>query len=108
MNDLKKRIMRRVYAIWLAKKALPVFIIELPLLILFVAKIKEMVFWAKVLENASGAAANFASLAQFVISTVSTKLAVDAILIGVLAVAMFMIRDLFAASRGLIMMLNNK
>lgn len=100
--------MRRVYAIWLAKKALPVFIIELPLFILFVAKIREMVFWAKVLENASNAAANLASLTQFIVSTVSTRLAVDAILIAVLAVAIFMMRDLFSASRGVIMMINNK
>lgn len=100
--------MRRVYAIWLAKKALPVFIIELPLLILFIAKIREMVFWTKVLENASNAAANMSSLTQFVVSTVSTSLSVDLVLIGVSLVAIFMMRDLFAASRGVVMMINNK
>lgn len=99
--------MRRVYAIWLAKKAFPVFIIELPLLILFIAKIREMVFWTKVFENASNAAANMSSLTQFIVSTVSTKLYVDAILLGVFLVAIFMLRDLFATSRGVAIIISN-
>ena len=108
IDNLKKRVMRRIYTIWLAKKALPVFIIELPLLILFVAKIREVVFWTKVLENAASAAANISSLAQFIVSTVSTRLYVDAVIIAVALVAFIMIRDLFAASKGVLMIINNK
>lgn len=108
MSNLRKRVMRRVYTIWFAKKTLPIFLIELPLFILFIAKIREMVFWTKVLENAANAAANMSSLTQFIVSTASTRLSVDAILVAVLLVAIFMMRDLFAASRGVVMMINSK
>ncbi len=50
--QLTKRIMRRVYAIWFVKKAAPVLILEIPvLLIIAFHETAQEFFVAKIIEN---------------------------------------------------------
>src|SRR3990167_9499570 len=57
-NLLRKRIMRRVYFIWFAKKAAPYFLIESALFASFLYLIGHYVFVSKVLQYASQILAN--------------------------------------------------
>jgi hypothetical protein len=91
--------MRRVYAIWFLRKSAPILFIEIPLLVLFVAKIRELIFWQRVWENASQAAVNIHSFSQFVFSALAHRASATTILLGLAVVFAFIIRDVFSATK---------
>jgi hypothetical protein len=82
-NDLKKRIMRRVYAIWFVKRIAPALFLQMPLLLLIALRETAREFWvAKIVENFSIAIhSGFSSTLNYVFSAIVSAPAVPMLII---------------------------
>ncbi len=97
-NLLRKRIMKRVYFIWFAKKMVPYFLIELTLFASFLYLIGHYVFVSKVLQYASQILANNsvnpAVWSAFAWNTfIGTELIVQLSVLGVLAMLALLFKN---------------
>lgn len=87
-STLIKRVMRRVYAIWFLKKAVPVLVLEVSLLIFALTQFAKHVFVANVLRNIAASGTHPGPLTQFLFDAfVSASAIIELmIILGVIAV----------------------
>ncbi len=107
-NLLRKRIMKRVYFIWFAKKMVPYFLIELTLFASFLYLIGHYVFVSKVLQYASQILANNsvnpAVWSAFAWNTfIGTELIVQLSVLGVLAMLALLFKNFVTSFAQLIL-----
>jgi len=92
--NLKKKIMRRVYAIWFFKKITSPFALEL---ISFAALLLWMTVYvslSNVLNNVPSISSPFPAANFFISAFYETEMIVKIILIGMLALLIFLMKDL--------------
>jgi hypothetical protein len=87
---LKKRIMRRVYAVWFAKRITSPFVIKFVVLILFIFRMGSYVSFSNVVANMP----SFASYGFFWSAFLNTETALKLLLVGVFLLAVWLLRDI--------------
>lgn len=102
-NELKNRIMRRVYGIWFVKKVLPYVAAEAAVFTGFLYFIGREVYVANVIQYASSVlAGNMAHPMAFVAFAldifIHTELAVQISVLGALLMVSFVFRNLIASA----------
>ncbi len=101
-SKLKGRIMRRVYGIWFVKRVLPRFLAETVVVYVAVTQIAQHVFVNRVLANAvlhTFSRSPVTILDYFANAFMNSEIAVQAMLMGSIVLAGFMLRDIVRASR---------
>ena len=99
-QDLKRRIMRRIYAIWFWKSVLPMLAVELVLLVGVAAGVLTHISLRHILLNALQSSAGVAAFFQFFIDNFFVKSIQSQLLVATYAVfAAFFIRDIRHALR---------
>ncbi len=85
-DNLTKRIMRRIYAIWFMRKAGPVLFLEMPILmIILLRESAREFFWGKIIDNFSSALSSpngVMAAPNFVGSALSSAPVLSLIIIG--------------------------
>ena len=107
-NLLRKRIMKRVYFIWFAKKIFPYLLIELTLFVSFLYLISHYVFVSQVLRYAGQILANNSVnpvvWSAFAWNTfIGTELIVQLSILGVLATVAFFFKSFITSFAQLIL-----
>lgn len=94
-QDLKRRIMRRIYAIWFWKSVLPMLAVELVLLVGVAVGVLTHISLRHIFLNALQSSANAAAFFQFFIDNFFVKSIQSQLLVATYAVlAAFFVRDL--------------
>jgi hypothetical protein len=93
MPNLNTRIMRRVYAIWMLRKATSPRVVKLLILLTAVWQIKDRVFVSKVIENMPSLADIQATYGFFSSAMMHTQLTVQLSIIASGLFALLLLRD---------------
>lgn len=99
-QQLKNRIMRRVYVIWFWNRSKPVIFLQLPLILLFLVLEHEYVAFKAVASNSVNALGSPASVMHYVVSAFSRTEPLVAFLAA--AIGLFVILSLNSIARNLI------
>jgi len=95
-NSIKNKIAWKIYFIWLFKRVLPLFVLEVILLILVLFFLGKLVFVQKVFENAFLASAqNPISLAVYMFGAFwKTSILKKLTILGILSLGVLFMRDI--------------
>ncbi|MHB9019664.1 MAG: hypothetical protein ACYC3G_02200 [Minisyncoccota bacterium] len=95
-NPIKNKIAWRVYFIWLFKRIIPLFIIEVVFLVLVFYVLGQLVFVQRVFENAfSSSMQNPLLVASYMFKAfLSTSLIKKIIVLGLLGIGVLLMRDI--------------
>lgn len=96
MKDIKNKIVWKIYFVWLFKRIIPLFILELVLLILIFYFLGKLVFVQKVFENALLASMqNPILLASYMLRAfLGTSLVKQVVIVGILGMGVLFMRDI--------------
>ena len=100
--QLKKRIMRNVYGIWLMRQAAPIVFVELPALGILGYLATKFIFIERVLLNMASSANGVIDGIRFVLMAfVNTRFETQLVLGLSLAIGLFFMKDFTRSIRGL-------
>lgn len=93
MANLNKRIMRRVYTIWMLRKATSPRVVKSLILVASIWQIKDRVFVSKVLENMPNIADLQATYSFFSSAIINTQFAVQMSILAGALFSLLLLRD---------------
>lgn len=99
-RQFAKRVMRRIYAIWFVKRALPRLAIETAALYVIVSKVSELIFVNRILANAALHTFSKSPTAlgsYFMNAFLNAEFLVQTLLVASIAALFFATRDLIRA-----------
>lgn len=104
LQQSKKRVMRRIYAIWFVKRVMPVFALEIGAFTVMLSAIQSRVSFDKIVANAQYRMSHhpISHFGQYVLNAVSsTEFATLVVSFGIIIAGAFFARDAFRVSRKL-------
>jgi esterase/lipase superfamily enzyme len=97
---LKKRVMRRIYAIWFLRKATSPIFVKTGIFLLFVLAASYYISFIDIIKNVFNSSGSFSSFSSYIVNSfIFADILSQILTIGILVTAGFVFRDFVVSNK---------